>query len=354
MRSTVALLLLGISHFSVCIPLARSAEPPESDVVPTNERRELVDTENEFDLPDLLPDALAKPTGYPNVVMPTLGGTQLWGDELIYGDWRIQQNAVDDHYRLLGPRDMRYAWGTFEQCRTKLDELIVEREIEPTQGRVVIVLHGLMRSRDAMRPLVRYLRENSDFTVVDFSYPTTRKTVAEHAAALARVIDGMPQATELNFVGHSLGNIVVRHYLADLADPQLGRQADPRIKRFVMLAPPNQGALFAETAVVNVAFRQIGGKPAEQIAREWDRLNLELATPSCEFGVIAGGTRSGKGWNPILPGDNDGLVRVDETRLDGAADFIVVPASHTFIMSRPQTLECTLRFLREGRFTAGR
>ncbi|MBX3412298.1 MAG: lipase [Pirellulales bacterium] len=336
---------------TVVLPISAAAHEP-AGVESAESFVESDDEEPDDEQPKLLPEALATPTGYPNLVTPTLGGTQLWGDELIYGAWRIQQHAVDGHYRLLGPRDLRYAWGTYEQCQAKLDELIAERQLEPTRGRVVIVLHGLMRSRDAMRPLVKYLRKQSDYTVVDFCYPTTRKSVAEHAATLARVIDGMPEATELNFVGHSLGSIVVRHYLADLHDPASGRGPDPRIRRFVMLAPPNQGALLAQAAVVNVAFRTIGGKPARQISREWDRLNLELATPSCEFGVIAGGTRSGNGWNPLLPGDDDGLVRVDETRLDGAADFIVVPASHTFIMSNKQTLECTLRFLREGRFLA--
>lgn len=343
---------------TMVVPLALEANELEAAVADDSASRKESDGtrsaegEDGFALPDLLPDAILRAKELPNVVTPTLGGTQLWGDELIYGEWRIQRHAVDGHYRLLGPRDLRYAWGTWEQCHTKLDALIAEHGIEPAKGRVVIVLHGLMRSRDAMRPLVKYLRKNSDYTVVDFSYPTTRKSVAEHAETLARVIDGMPEATEINFVGHSLGNIVVRHYLADMTDPTNGRGPDPRVKRFVMLAPPNQGALLAETAVVNVAFRTIGGKPAAQISREWDRLNLELATPSCEFGVIAGGTRSGKGWNPLLPGDDDGLVRVDETRLDGAADFIVVPASHTFIMSNAQTLDCTLRFLREGRFLA--
>lgn len=352
MCRTVALLLVLLTLLSARGVAVRADSPEELAEPPTGGPNEPAKEEPDLDLLDLIPDKLAKPTGYPNVATPTLGGTQLWGDELIYGDWRIQQHAVDGHFRLLGPRDMRYAWGTFEQCHAKLEALIVQRKLEPTRGRVVIVLHGLMRSRDAMRPLVKYLRRESDYTVVDFAYPTTRKTVAEHAATLARVIDGMPEVTEINFVGHSLGNIVVRHYLADINDPQRGVERERRIKRFVMLAPPNQGALLAETAVVNVAFRSIGGKPATQIAREWDRLNQELATPACEFGVIAGGTRSGNGWNPLLPGDDDGLVRVDETRLDGAADFMVVRASHTFIMSHAQTLECTLRFLREGRFTA--
>jgi hypothetical protein len=43
---------------------------------------------------------------------------------------------------------------------------------------------------------------------------------------------------------------------------------------------------------------------------------------------------------------------VEETRLAGARDFIVVPALHTVIMDNPQVREYVVRFLRQGSFVS--
>jgi triacylglycerol lipase len=43
-------------------------------------------------------------------------------------------------------------------------------------------------------------------------------------------------------------------------------------------------------------------------------------------------------------------VSVASARLEGAADFIVVEANHTFIMQEPEVAEQVIHFIREGRF----
>ena len=79
-------------------------------------------------------------------------------------------------------------------------------------------------------------------------------------------------------------------------------------------------------------------------------MKQNLATPRGEFGIIAGGTGSDEGHNPLLEGDDDLVVSVAETRLAGARDFLVVPALHTVIMDDPTVQECTSRFLQAGYF----
>ena len=75
-----------------------------------------------------------------------------------------------------------------------------------------------------------------------------------------------------------------------------------------------------------------------------------LATPTCEFAIIAGGKGDNQGWKTTLPGDDDGTVSVATTRLAGARDFIVVPRGHTFIMNAPEVKEYTVRFIEKGHF----
>ena len=52
----------------------------------------------------------------------------------------------------------------------------------------------------------------------------------------------------------------------------------------------------------------------------------------------------------LIPGEDDGTVAVDRTRVQGMSDHIVVDASHTFIMLCDEAIRQTLAFLREGRF----
>lgn len=148
----------------------------------------------------------------------------------------------------------------------------------------------------------------------------------------------------------TVGNIVVRRYLAmQLGE---GKPLDARIKRMVMLGPPNHGSEVASAMAGTALFGVVFGPSGQQLGRRWDQLAPELATPSFEFGVIAGGLSDGKGFNPLQPGDDDGLVTVESARLPGAADFIVVPVLHGLLMENDPVLEYTLRFLKEGCFVA--
>jgi hypothetical protein len=75
-----------------------------------------------------------------------------------------------------------------------------------------------------------------------------------------------------------------------------------------------------------------------------------LVTPQCEFGIIAGGLGNDTGFNPLLPGDNDGVVTVASARLEGARDMMVVPSLHTALIINPKVFEYTLHFLEHGDF----
>jgi pimeloyl-ACP methyl ester carboxylesterase len=301
------------------------------------------------------------PAGNPDPIpMPTLGGKQFWADELFFHQWRIQRNVFSGHYRLLDEQNLRYASGTFDECRAALDRIKRDRHLPPMKGRAVVVLHGLVRSRSSMDSLCRYLREKGGYTVFNVEYPSTQADMADHARCLRRVINNLYGIEEINFIGHSMGNIVIRHYLGDVAreDPMkqspnaaaADRRAKMRFRRFVMLAPPNQGALLAEVFADNKLFQGIAGEAGQQLGRDWPELEKRLATPDFQFGIIAGGKANQKGYNPLLPGDNDGTISVDTAKLAGARDFVVVPVLHSFMMDDPTVQEYVLRFLRHGHF----
>ena len=50
--------------------------------------------------------------------------------------------------------------------------------------------------------------------VISIGYASTRADIHEHAATLGRVLARMKDVTQLDFVAHSMGNIVLRRYMA--------------------------------------------------------------------------------------------------------------------------------------------
>ena len=284
-----------------------------------------------------------------NITAPTGGGKQFWTDRFVHHAWRIQRNIYTGHYRLLDNKDFRWAWGTYEGCQLEFERLRVKNNLPPVRGKVLITIHGLGRSRQSMAGIGEYLAEEGGYTWINVTYASTRDTIDAHARALGQIVTELTQAEEVNFVAHSLGNLVTRRYLTDRAEAPPEMKGPP-LGRMVMLAPPNQGAQIAEKLHNNKLFQLVYGLSGRQLSGGWSEIDRQLAIPGFAFGIIAGGRGEGGVDNPLLSGDNDLIVTVEETRLPGAADFLVVPALHTFIMDDPTVRESTLRFLQHGHF----
>jgi hypothetical protein len=68
----------------------------------------------------------------------TGGGKQFWADVWFFHDWHIQCNALTGHYRLLDGSNKRHAWGTYDECRSTMDEIRCRDNLP-----IHRVLHGL-------------------------------------------------------------------------------------------------------------------------------------------------------------------------------------------------------------------
>jgi len=291
-------------------------------------------------------DSETKSESWFNVPTKTLGGKQFWTDFLQLHGYRIQQHVMTGHHRLLDPRDVRLAWGNMSGCRKELNRLAAQKNLQPVTGRVLIVLHGLTRSRSAMKSIADYISDNSDITVINLSYASTRASIDQHAEALASVIDNLPQADEIDFLGHSMGNIVVRYYLG-----QYKPEGDPRFRRMVMLAPPNHGSRLARVLQDNVLFKTFWGVSGQDLSKHWDEIEGKLATPDFEFGIIAGSRPESSALdNPMFGEQNDLVVTVDETRLQDARDFMQHHLLHSTMMNDETVHQAALSFLQNGYF----
>lgn len=271
-----------------------------------------------------------------------LNRTQLWEDREVYAGWRVQQHVVLRYCRLLDDRRATQARGwQIEDCAAALETARREEGLVPVSSNLVLLLHGMGRSPDLFRTMERELRA-AGYDAVAISYPSLTKDVAGHADQVEQLLALSQDVDRVSFVTHSLGGLVVRELL--------NRGAVWRDKlalgRVVMIAPPNQGSMLAESLAVLLPYHWIGGPSATEIAAGPPFAPLP---PSAEVAVIAGGTDSGTGFNPLLPENNDGVVTLSETRLPGARDHLVVEAPHTVIAGNPETIAATLKFLETGR-----
>jgi hypothetical protein len=281
-------------------------------------------------------------SGQPNLPLPTFGGSQVWADVFWHAGWRIQRHVLSEHHRLLDPGDVRRAWGTGPACRAVFERTRADGKLPTAKpGHLVILLHGLGRTRDAMTDMGAALTREG-FAVAALGYPSTRASIAEHAARLSALVDQLDGVERVSFVTHSLGGIVVRALLAEDA-PWRARIA---LGGVVMLAPPSQGSSLARS-LDSLLFEAVLGPSGQQLAG--GSLD-ELPVPPCRFGIVAAGRGDGEGYNPLLPGDDDGVVSVEEAMLPGAADVMVVRGMHTFVMDDEAVQAATARFLTHGTF----
>lgn len=205
----------------------------------------------------------------------------------------------------------------------------------------VILVHGLWMSGFQLGILRRHIEAISSFRAVTFSYPTVRGLMADHVRSLiefARAQD----TDELHFVGHSLGSLVTLRALEITNDLPPGRA--------VLLGPPCQGSRAAQ-GVARLPFgRAILGRA---ICEECIECTVHQWSGRREVGVIAGSMRLGLGrLFANLDADHDGTVLVEETRLPGAKDHIVVRTSHTSMLVSTEVARYAVAFMKTGRFRA--
>jgi len=205
---------------------------------------------------------------------------------------------------------------------------------------LVVLVHGLWMSGFQLRPLRRRIETQSTYRGVPFSYPSVKGSMADHVRSLID-FTRTHRVDEMHFVGHSLGSLVILRALQLTDDLPPGR--------VVLLGPPCQGSVAARGVAQRVPFGRVllGGAIHEECIecspREWSGRR--------EVGIIAGSLGMGLGrLFADLNADHDGTVLVEETKLPGAKDHIVLNTSHTSMLFSPEVAQQAVTFLRAGQF----
>jgi len=206
-------------------------------------------------------------------------------------------------------------------------------------GKVVVYVHGLWLTGGEAAGLCRRLAEELQAETKVFSYRSVVAGVAANAQALFEFL-GDTAADELHLVGHSLGGLLILKLFE--------RHPPPAPGRIVLLGSP----LLGSRAAQNLARLPFGKRIMGQCVGD------ELLTPherhwggSRDLGIIAGDLSFGLGRLVGRFGTpNDGTVAVEETRLQGATEHMVLHASHFGMLFSPVVAQQAAAFLRAGRF----
>ena len=209
----------------------------------------------------------------------------------------------------------------------------------------VILLHGLARTNRSMLKVESELQKKG-YQTYNCNYPSTKQPIQLLAEIfISQAIDYCEktyQPDRIHFVTHSMGGILTRYYLSQHLLSKLGR--------VVMLAPPNAGSELVDWLSGLPLFNLINGPAGKQLGTTESSLPNSLGAADYEVGVIAGNKSFNVLTSVLIGTENDGKVSTNSAKLDGMADYIVLPYTHTFMMNRREVIDQILNFLEVGKF----
>jgi len=200
----------------------------------------------------------------------------------------------------------------------------------------VVLVHGLWVPGAVMSPLGAHLAQ-AGFRCRRFGYFGRARPLHAHAERLARYGREIGPA---HYVGHSMGGRVILEALErDRALPA---------GRVLLLGTPVRGCMAGRRLASHAAGRWLLGE-SEALWRESER-HARWTRPE-PLGVIAGALPLGLGrvLGP-LPGINDGVVRLEETQVEGMAARVVMRLGHGAMLVSARLAAQAVAFLRTGAF----
>lgn len=202
--------------------------------------------------------------------------------------------------------------------------------------RDVILVPGLWNPTGVLWPLAARLRR-AGYAPRIFDY-RGRAPLDGNIERLVRFARATLGGGAAHFVGHSLGGVLVLE--------TLNCHSEIGVASALLIGSPVRGSLAGRRFGRARFGRWMMGASAacwEPRVARWTR-----AAP---LGVLAGSVAIGLGrMVGRLPGVNDGVVRVEETEVEGMAASMLVPQPHSWMPVSPSVARLSERFLRTGSF----
>jgi pimeloyl-ACP methyl ester carboxylesterase len=155
---------------------------------------------------------------------------------------------------------------------------------------VVVLVHGFLASAGVFRPMRARLEREAGARVATFTHPPG-VGIRRIARRLATLVDRLPAGTRITVVGHSIGGVVARWYVQELA-------GHARVARTISLGSPFGGIdvppllVGADLHEESSLLRRIRdrahlcGVPHTSIIAEDDSVVVGVETASLGFGDV--------------------------------------------------------------------
>lgn len=186
----------------------------------------------------------------------------------------------------------------------------------------------------AMRRFAAGLRAHGHATGI-FGY---RSILGSTGAAVDAVRERLRGGPPTHVVGHSLGGLMALEALR--AEPALP------VARVVCLGTPLCGSGAAQALSRHALTTLYLGRSAALL-----RTGCQVLPAGVEVGMVAG--RRPRGLGALVArfdGMHDGTVGLEETRVPGLADHVVIDASHSGLLFSDEAVRLAAGFLEHGRF----
>jgi len=188
---------------------------------------------------------------------------------------------------------------------------------ETKKCETVVLVHGLWMTGREMRVLGGRLEE-AGFRVRYFRYRSWRGGLAQAAGDLRKFVEAA-DGERVHLVGHSLGGVVIAKMVEEAPLSRPGRVA--------MLGSPMGGSAAAGI----MSRRRLGRWLVGGVIREGIVEHSPKWPGGRDLLVVAGDIPLGSGLLLGLPKPHDGVVRVEETRVEGVRT-VTVRASHVGLL----------------------
>ena len=216
---------------------------------------------------------------------------------------------------------------------------LMSEPARPSQGKVILI-HGIINHR-SMSTLNRQFKRDG-WDVINWKYPSTKKTIEEHGRDLAAAIRNISNDSEtpIHYVAFSLGGLVLRAALSDSNLPPAAKEG-----KVILISSPINGSKLARSIdLVPLANKILGKHAGRELQKTSPGDFSERSFPQNMPLLVLSGTF---GLNPIFREKNDGKVSVSECCPKTPHIHKYVLAGHAWICRNPMVFDACVDFIKD-------
>jgi pimeloyl-ACP methyl ester carboxylesterase len=280
---------------------------------------------------------------YLNFKMPTLGGIQFWTDIKERAGWRLQCHAFADLCRVLDAENYSHGWGVRKAVAEIFDSTAPPLRSINLSPHAIILVHGL-GGKPSNFEEIRESLQGDGYRLVTFNYASAFSPLENHGASLGRFIGQLENVSDITFVTHSMGGRVVDSLIAHNS----AAIRAVKIHGVARLGPPHHGSTIAIQAVDLIGADHLSWSPVPDLIAPSPMLAREATLPQCN---IVGSLRTRGGVNPMIDGDDDGIIGRAEASTATPQNTLIVETSHLGLTSHPAAINAIRYFVETGSCT---